>query len=192
MADCALITSRRALLGAAAALHVAAFSTSVRAEPVEALPFTDGRARTLFARRLARYRRLAARTRESAETGFFRAANDCYNRERAALEARYGSWEAAAATPEGRAHRRAIFAPVAAAEEAFYQSCTRPTQQAAAALALTPAPDLPALLAKIRVMQELELDELDILGRPVLEVLAEDVARLTGAADQRSMMVPVV
>jgi hypothetical protein len=129
-------------------------------------------------RRFACYRHLSERTREAAETGFFRAANDRYNRERAALETRYGSWEAAATTPDGRALRAAIFAPVAAADEAFYDRCTKPMQQAAALLALTPAPDLPALLAKIRVMQEQELDELDIVGRPVLEVLADDVERV--------------
>lgn len=35
-------------------------------------------------------------------------------------------------------------------------------------------------------MQELELDELDILGRPLLEVLAEDVARLATARPVRA------
>jgi hypothetical protein len=139
---------------------------------------TSGPLAARWARRLACYRHFAARTKEAAETGFFRAANDRYNREHAALEARYGSWEAAGGTAEGRALRRAIFAPVAAAEEAFYDLCTKPMQQAAARLALTPAPDLPAVLAKIRVMQEQELDELDILSGSVLEVLAEDVARL--------------
>jgi hypothetical protein len=170
MAEEPLTTTRRTLLGAAATLPVLAFSPPVRAEPVEAL--------SLFASRLACYRRLAVRTREGAETGFFRAANDRYSRERATLEARYGSWEAAAATPEGRALRRAIFAPVSAAEEAFYDRCTKPMQQAATRLALTPAPDFTSLLAKIGVMQELELDALEILGRSVLEVLAEDMERL--------------
>lgn len=57
-------------------------------------------------------------------------------------------------------------------------------QQVAAALALTPAPDLAELLVKIRVMQALELDELEILERPVLEVLADDVERFgTGRND---------
>jgi hypothetical protein len=129
-------------------------------------------------RRLARYRRLAARTKEAAETGFFREANDRYNRERAEVEVRFGSWEAAAANADGRTLRKAIFARVAAAEEAFWTRCTHPMQKAAALLALTPAPDLPALLAKIRVMQEQQLHELEIVGRPVLEVLAEDVGRL--------------
>ncbi len=85
--------------------------------------------------------------------------------------------------PEGRARRRAIFAPVAAAEEAFSETCTLPMPQAAAdPRLLVPATDLPALLAKICVMQELELDELAILDRPVLKVLAEDVERHATAA----------
>ena len=178
MAEEPLSTTRRALLGSAVALPIAALSTTARPEPVEGLSFTPVRLCARWDRRLARYRRLAARTREAAETGWFRAANDRYSRERADLEAGFGSWEAAAATPEGRKLRREIFAPVAAAEEAFYESCTRPMQQAAARLALTPAPDLPALLAKVRVMREQELDELEILGRSVLEVLAEDAERL--------------
>src|SRR5687767_12798863 len=103
-----LSTTRRALLGAAVSLPVSALSQTpvpqaVRAEPVEA--------RTFY-RRLARYRRLAQRTREAAETGFFRRANDCYDRARAELEARCGNWEAAAETEEGRALRESIFAPV--------------------------------------------------------------------------------
>lgn len=44
--------------------------------------------------------------------------------------------------------------------------------------ALTPVVGLPSLLAKIGVMQEQELDELEIAGRPVLELLAQDVQRL--------------
>lgn len=51
-------------------------------------------------------------------------------------------------------------------------------ERAAVRLALTPAPDLPALLAKIRVMEEHELNELESMSRPVLEVLAEDMEYL--------------
>ena len=51
-------------------------------------------------------------------------------------------------------------------------------QQSAVLLVLTQAPDLRALLAKLGVMQEQELDELEIAGRPVLEVLAKDVRGL--------------
>lgn len=44
-------------------------------------------------------------------------------------------------------------------------------------LALTPAPDLLALLAKIRIIHEHELGELGCMTRPPLVVLAEDVVR---------------
>ncbi len=185
MAEEPLSTTRRALLGAAAALPIAglpviARSAAAKQSTSDSSAPLDCRASLAMTwnERLARYRRRAARTRKAAENGWFRAANDRYACERAALEARYGSWEAAGETTEGRAHRQAIFGPVAAAEEEFYDLCTRPMQQAAASLALTPAPDLPALLAKIRVIQELELDELEILGRPVRDVLAEDVEGL--------------
>ena len=167
-----LSTTRRAVLGAAAALPAAALAP---AAPARATAAPDKRHR-----RLARYRRLAERTREVAETGFFRAANDLYDRERAEVEARFGSWEAAASTPEGRKLRRTIFARVAAAEETFHDRCTAPMQNAAVLLCLTPAPNLPALLAKIRVMQAQELGELDVLPRPALELLAEDVEGLIG------------
>jgi hypothetical protein len=51
-------------------------------------------------------------------------------------------------------------------------------QRAAIRLALTRAPNLSGLLAKIRVIQELELDELEFMTRPALEVLADDVRSL--------------
>ena len=180
MAEKPLSTTRRSLLGAAAALPVAAFA-QVAAEPGPTTPVRPERSRGAlrWTRRLTRYRRLAERTREAGETGFFRAANDRYNRERAEVEARFGTWEAAASTAEGRKLRKEIFARVAAAEEAFYNRCTAPMQRAAVTLARTPAPDVQALLAKIRVMQAQQLDELDLLGSSALEVLADDVARLT-------------
>jgi hypothetical protein len=190
MAEKPLTTTRRTLLGAAAFLPIAALATPTPVRPERSQDEVDrrstaplspsDRAALAWNRRLARYRRLAERTREAGETGFFRTANDRYNRERAEVEARYGSWEAAAATREGRKLRRAIFARVAAAEEAFYDRCTRPMQRAAALLALTGAPDLPALLNKLLVMQEQQLDELEILGRSVVEVLEGDVRELSG------------
>ena len=169
MAADPLTTTRRTLLGAAVSLPVLSLPRPIRAVPVEA---------ATFARRLARYRRLAQRTREAAESGFFRIANDRYNRERAEVETRYGTWEAAAATYEGRKLRRDVFARVAAAEETFYTRCTAPMERAAILLCLTPAPNLPALLAKIRAMQAHELQELDMLPKPALELLAEDVLQL--------------
>jgi hypothetical protein len=168
-------TTRRALLGAAASLPIAALPTAVIASaPKESSP-----ARTLWNRRLATYRRLAARTREAAETGFYRQANDLYEREQAALALRFGSWPAARESKEGRPLCRAAFERLDAAEEAFYDRCTAPMQRAAARLAVTPASDMEALLEKIRIMQERELDELDCMDRPLLEVLAEDVRRLS-------------
>lgn len=46
--------------------------------------------------------------------------------------------------------------------------------------ASTPVPDLRSLLVKIGMMREQEMDEVQIAGRPVLEVLEEDVQRLLG------------
>jgi hypothetical protein len=162
---------RRALLGAAASLPV----LSALALSEGGSPSLDG---STFARRLARYRRFAARAKHAAETGFLRAANLRYGRERAEVEARFGSWEAAAATPAGRKLRRAAFRRVSRAEDAFYRGCAAPLHRAAILLALTPAPDPRALIEKIAVIQAHKLHEDGIMPRCALDVLAEDVGRL--------------
>jgi hypothetical protein len=166
-----LSTTRRALLGAAASLPV----LSALALREGGSPPLDGAA---FARRVARYRRLAARARHAAETGFLRAANLRYGRERAEVEARFGSWEAAAATPEGRKLRRAAFGRVSRAEDAFYKGCAAPLHRAAILLALTAASSPRALIEKIAVIQAHKLHEDGIMPRCALDVLAEDVERL--------------
>ena len=184
-------TTRRTLLGAAAALPIAALNGDsyffpapttetdpALAEKSNCPPSCLHAAHETWNRRLAEYRRLAAAKEAEETTGAFRAASDLYDVERAAIVARFGSWHAARETEQGRALCRAAFTPMSAAEEAFYDDFTAPLQRAAVRLALTPPPDLPALLAKIRVMQDQELDELEGMTRPVLEVLADDVRRL--------------
>jgi hypothetical protein len=113
--------------------------------------------------RLTRYRRLAESAKAAAETGWFRAANDRYNREFAAAD-------------EGQ--RKAAFTRVTKAENLYYDRHTAPLMRAATLLAATPAPDLAALLAKICVMQAHELQEEGALPKPALELLAEDAGRL--------------
>jgi hypothetical protein len=184
MAERAPSTSRRALLGAAAVLPIAALPIPVRAEPVEADPFSFDRpdaardAPTRWTRRLARYRRLAERAKEVAETGFLRKANQRYERDRAIITARFGRWEDAIETPEGRTLSEAAFDCINEAEELYYARHTAPLLRAATVLAVAPAPDLPALLAKIRVMQAHQLQEDGALPRPALDLLAEDLERL--------------
>jgi hypothetical protein len=123
---------------------------------------------------LATYRRLAACTKEAAETGFYRQALDRYDREVAPIEHRFGG----RAVPDARRLLRAAFERVDAVEEAFHDLCTAPMQRAAVRLALTLAPDLEAPLAKICIMQEQELGELEGMPQPASGVLAEDVERL--------------
>jgi hypothetical protein len=169
-------TTRRTLLGAAAALPIAALPV-----PERGLSPTPDPARTLWTRRLAVYRRCHARWKEAAETGFFRAANEEYNRVYSDLIARHGSWQKARRWRRDGPQCAAAFARISAAEETFYHRCTAPMQRAAGRLALTPPPNLEALLAKIRAMHEHELGELGCMTRPVLQVLAEDVERLIDA-----------
>ena len=161
MADRALSTSRRALLGAAASLPLLPLSPSVRPERSRGAPLAADHA--LWKTNLARYRRLAARAEAAAETGWFRAANDRYYRESA----------------DPSADRKAAFARVSRAEDLYWRRCTDPMQQAAATLALTPAPDLEALRTKLALIRTHELQELDCMTRNCFEVLQEDVGRLT-------------
>lgn len=168
-------TTRRALIGAAAALPFLPLTADTSAEAS-----AKEEARALWNRRLADYRRLLAAKEAEETAGAFRTASDLYDAERAAIVARFGSWDAARETEQGRALCRAAFTPMNAAEEAFYDDFTAPLQRAAVALAQTQTPDPEALLAKIRVIQEHELEELGCMPRPVLELLAEDVERLRG------------
>jgi hypothetical protein len=186
MAALPFTTTRRTLLGAAVSWPIAALPTPVIARTPARGPrqpeTTEGQsspARALWNRRLAEYRRLLAAKEAEEAAGAFRAASDLYDRDYAAIEARFGSWGAARDTEQGRALCHAAFAPMNAAEEAFYDDFTAPLQRAAVCLALTPAPDLEAVLERIRVMDEQELNELGSMTRPVLEVLADDVVQLT-------------
>src|SRR5207237_4724982 len=54
---------------------------------------------------------------------------------------------------EARALRKSGFRRVSRAEDLYWRRCTAPMQEAAAALAFTPAPDLAAVRAKIAVLR---------------------------------------
>lgn len=171
--------SRRRILGAAAALPFVAVPKSVRAEPVEAASFSEPPDKAEWTARLARYRGLAERTRAAAETGWFRAANDLYYAQCAAIAARFGGEEAAAQSEEARALRKAAFRRVDRAEDLYWRRCTAPMQEAAIALAFTPAPHIAAVRTKIAVLRAHDLDEPDAMPRNALEVVDNDLARLS-------------
>ncbi len=169
-------TTRRRLLGAAAAFPVLSLAPPepVRAEPVEALPSLPDCSE--WNRRLAPYRRLAAEAEEAATTGWFAAANARYERECEEIDARHGPTQ-----PDSHVARRLkrqAFDRIDAAEEAYWIRCTDPMQRAAVALALTPAPNLPALAKKIAVMRVHQLQELNSMTRGCFELLEEEVGRL--------------
>jgi hypothetical protein len=176
-------TTRRALLGAAAAIPVLTLAPfPARPEPVEgptAVSPDGSKPRGLWDRRLARYRHLAAATEEAAATGWFAAANAGYDRARAEIAARFPG--SASECDKARALRRAAFERVDGAEDGYWERCTAPTQQAAVTLALTPAPDLHALAAKIAIMRAQRLHELNTMTYNCFEVLEEDVRRLDEA-----------
>jgi hypothetical protein len=163
--------SRRRILGAAAALPFAALA----AETSRAIPATGAAPdAALWNTRLAVYRRLFARARAAAETGWFRAANDLYYRQCDEIAARFGGDAAAARSAEARALRKAGFRRVSRAEDLYWRRCTAPMQEAAA------APDLAAVRAKIAVLRAHDLDEHEVLPRPALELVDEDLRRLSG------------
>lgn len=168
--------SRRRILGAAASVPLAALAGRLAETPE---PVADP---ALWRRRLAAYRRAAARAKAAAETGWFRAANDLYARECAGIDARFGGREAAGASAEGRRLRAAAFARVDAAEEAYWERCTAPMQRAAIALAVAAAPDLAGVRAKIAVIRAHALEEIDATPRHPLDLVDDDLARLMRAA----------
>jgi hypothetical protein len=170
MADRALSTSRRALLGAAASLPILAVSAPVRPERVEGhLPSPDD---ALWNERLTRYRHLAARAKAAAETGWFRAANDLYYREVA----------------DPTADHPAAFTRLTRAEDLYYRRCTGPVQDAAVSLMLTPAPNSEALVTKIAIIEDHHLHEIDDLQSYGLKVLERDLRRISQARAARNLL----
>lgn len=167
--------SRRRILGVAAALPLAAL-------PGEPLGLFAGAGpdAAIWNVRLDSYRRLAERARAAAETGWFRAANDTYYRLCDEIAARFGGEAAAARSAEARALRKEGLCRVSRAEDLYWRRCTAPMQEAAAALAFTPAPNLAAVRAKIAILRAHELDEAEVLARNALELVDEDLRRLAG------------
>ena len=162
--------SRRRVLGAAAALPLMSSGGAIASAAPSPSP-SPSRSRRLWDRRLARYRRLAAETARAAEVGWFREANDRFDREK----------EAAEGAPDAEALRAAAWRRMDAAEDSYWHRCTAPMQEAAAALARTAAPDLEALRDKIGVIRAVRLHELEC-GGDCFEVLEADVGRLIALA----------
>jgi hypothetical protein len=146
-------------------------------------PACPGPRQAAWNRRLARYRRLVAQMEAEAATGGYRAANDDYAFTVAALGARFGSWEKACRSKEGGRLCETALDRLDEAEDAYARDHTTPMLKAAVLLALTPAPNLHALLLKIGIMHEHQLEMGDDLTRHPLEVVQEDVRRLASAAN---------
>jgi hypothetical protein len=157
MADRALSTSRRALLGAAAVIPLLPLA-SVRAEPVEVPRLPPSR--QAWDRNLTRYRNLAARSKKAEETGWFRAANERWYRE----------------SDDPGTDRKAAFARMTRAENLFWHRCSAPMQEAAVALVVTPAPDLCALRRKLAVIRAHQLHQEGSMEGYWVDLLEEDVS----------------
>jgi hypothetical protein len=155
-------TTRRRVLGAAAALPALALPSHVIARSEATRQSSATADWIIWNARLTRYRYIAARAKEAAETGWFRTANDRYYRESA----------------EPDADREAAFTRLDRAESLYWHRYTAPLHEAAVALVLTPAPHVQALRTKIAIMRAHQLDEPGSMERECLEVLEEDVGRL--------------
>ncbi len=173
-------TTRRHVLGAAAALPIVALIPAPAASVIARSATTkqSSPAAEIWNRHLARYHRLAVRAKQAAESGWFRAANDRHARDIEILLARFGSWEDARLSPEGAALCVALWQRLDEAEETYWERCILPIENLAVVLALTPAPDVDALIAKLQVIREQKLEESDRMPRRLLDVLEEDLARL--------------
>ncbi len=169
MADRALSTSRRALLGAAAAIPFLPLQPAGTG-PIGGPPLPPSPALAEWNERLTRYRHLAARAKAAAETGWFRAANDRYYRESA----------------DPAADHQAAFARLDRAEELYWRRCVEPLERAAVALVTAPPPNLEALANKLALIRSHRLLEAECLDRDCFEMLEEDVRQLatgSGAAN---------
>jgi hypothetical protein len=150
-------------------------TTPVRFERSRDLSRAQSRETRRWNLRLARYHHLAERAEEAAKTGWFRTANDRFTRESDAAD---------------EATREAAFTRLTEAEDLYHDRHTAPVHEAATRLAATPAPDLPALLAKIRLIQTHALHEDGAMERPALDLLAEDVERLAARPIPLTMGAP--
>jgi hypothetical protein len=180
MAAQELSSTRRRVLGAVAALPVIALAGLPAPAVIASAAKQSTAAIQTWNRRLARYRRLHARWKAEAESGAFRAANDRYQREKTAIEACFGNWATALKSKVARPLMKAAFERINAAENVYYHRYTAPMLRAMTRLIQTPAPDLPAMLAKIEIIREHEPDLFEDAPPHSFEMLRKDVERLAG------------
>lgn len=107
-------------------------------------------------------------------------AHDEHKRQRVR---RFGPEGKTQTMPEAMAAREEAWAAMTAAEDAHYKNFIVPIDKAAIALALTPAPNLDALLIKIDIIKRFELDNTKFMPRDPMEIVREDFARLERRID---------
>ena len=116
-----------------------------------------------------------------ADCGFGRLAiaQASYSLTETDLKNEYGSnWKS---DPEATIVRVQVFEDLHEAENLNWQEFGSPLNDAEVALLRTSAPDLAAVDVKVRMMS-IGSYSVDELGRPGAEIIADDVARLTGIA----------
>ena len=164
------VTSRRAILGGIALAGAVAAAPSAATASLSA-------DRQVWNRRVAEWRKLNALMNAERKWGACSRSNEDLKRLEYEMVAKHGTWQAAFASEEDGARCAAFNKEsdaLCAAEVANYVD---PADRAAIALALTPAPDLDAMLLKIAVIEEHELDNMTWMTRDVMDVLREDAAR---------------
>ncbi|HEX8579920.1 MAG TPA: hypothetical protein VF655_10045 [Allosphingosinicella sp.] len=135
-------------------------------------------------RNLAAYQIAAALADADASFGPFAKENLAFDVSKQELQQAYGSIDRATVDPEGRASWERVWSRMGEAEETRYRQVLTPMWQAAIRLAETPAPDLAAALTKIEIIKHEELDNDTSTTRDPFELVAEDMARISGEIGQ--------
>lgn len=108
-------------------------------------------------------------------------AQRAYYDERARIEAEYGSWERARATPDGKARCDRAWQSMSAAEEAANNTRLYPCWSAIRDLVLKPAPDIAAVRLKVDLIAKEEVWNDRELEADCFKLVRADVERLQGA-----------
>lgn len=113
--------------------------------------------------------------------GDYAKADVRFDHAKADIEAKHG--RDFRASTEGSKSFDIIWADMKAAEGAQYENFLAPLWEAARQLALTPAPTISAIMFKIDVIRQEELDNDIYMTRDPMELVSEDMARLAVQTD---------
>ncbi len=142
-------------------------------------PITDDM-RAQWDRALAAFEIRDALMLADEQFGAYAEAIRAFDWEIARLQDAHGTRDRAKWGPEGSAAWERVWKALQAAEQAQYDQFIVPVDQAAVAVASTPAPDHRALRRKVEIIKYRELDNYTGIETPPMEFVAADARRLLG------------